>query len=285
MLAVATGKPQMKKILLILGAVFGVFVLLIVGLVALVFNATSGMPETADRFFAAVRAGNIDAAQAELSEEFRAGTDAAELQRFLAENSLTDVVETSWSDRSYKNDVGRTEGSATTASGGTVPLTIEYVEENDVWKIRSISKSAAGIVAADGEEVAGELEVPTLAERTALVKRSMHDFAVSLNEGNMQHFHGTLSALWRNQSTPEELEQVFGEFYAQELDLLVLDAMQPRPTNKPEIDADGVMTLTGRYATTPSEVTFTHRYIYEGTDWRLIGINVQVGEPEQGDAQ
>jgi len=267
-----------KKVLLILGALFAVFLLVLAGIFALVFNVTSGMPETADRFFAAVRAGDIEAARAELSEEFKASTDASALQRFLADSTLTDVVETSWTNRRFENSRGSLDGTATTAGGGTVPLTMSFVEENDAWKIYAIDKPAAGFQDSSREQA--ELDMPSLRQRTALVKRSMHDFAMSLDEGDMRHFFGTLSTLWKSQTTPEELAAAFDEFYQQQIALLPLDAMQPVFTAEPTIDENGVLELAGRYETTPSPVSFSHRYILEGSDWKLIGIDVQIRPAE-----
>lgn len=135
----------MRKVLLILGALFGVFVLAIVGFVALIFSATSGMPDTANAFFAAVRAGDMATARDHLSEQFKADTDSSELQQFLAGSALNNVIDTSWSDRKISNDTGEMTGSAETASGGVVPLTMHFVKQNDAWKIHSIIRSPAGV--------------------------------------------------------------------------------------------------------------------------------------------
>lgn len=261
-----------KKILIILGAVFGVFVLLFAGIFYLVFNLTSAMPDAANRFFNAVRAKDVAAAEAELSEEFKTRTDRAELRRFIDSSGLGDVVDTEWDSRNIKNNRGELEGNAITSAGGRIPLKITFVQENEAWKIYAISKPGAGV--AEGET--GSLDLPDLATRTALAKRSMHDFAVALEEGTMASFYPTLSALWRNQTNVEELDTAFAVFFEQDIKLLSLDAMQPKFDGDPTIDDNGVLTLTGHYETSPSVVHFSQRYILEGTDWRLLGINVQL---------
>lgn len=262
----------MKKVLLILGAVFGGFVVVIAGIIFLVFEVTSAMPEAADRFFAAVRTNDMAAARAELSEEFRASTDTASLQQYLKSNGLADVVETEWNSRKFENKRGELEGSVLTADGGRIPLTMVFVEENEAWKILAISRSAAGV----SQTQQGKLAIPALAERTALVKRSMHDFAMALEQGDMSSFYPTLSALWRSQTSVEELNTAFAVFFEQDIKLLSLDAMQPQFGTEASIDENGVLSIQGHYDTQPSVVHFNHRYILEGTDWRLLGINVQL---------
>lgn len=262
----------MKKVLVILGAIAGAFVLLIAGVVALVFNATSALPETATRFLEAVRADDMPAATKELSVAFRSSTDADTLRRTLADKSLDDVVDTSWSSRTIDEGRGTLAGTATTGGGGSVPLTLEFVEEEGAWRIHSLITPGVGVRA--GEP--GTLPLPPPEQRTTLVKRSMHDFAVSLDEGDMEHFRASLSALWRKQATAEDLHAAFSGFFDKGIGLLGLDAMQPELDPSPSIDGNGVLELSGRYATTPSPVRFTHRYIFEGTDWRLIGINIEI---------
>jgi hypothetical protein len=261
-----------KKVLIILGAIAGVFILLVVGVVAIVFNATSALPETAERVFAAVRADDMATAHADLSVAFRSASDVDALRQTLAGKSLDDVVEASWSSRNIANDRGTLSGTATTGGGGTVPLTLEFVEEGGAWKIHSIITPGVGVQTGQP----GTLPLPPPDERTALVKRSMHDFAVSLDDGNMEHFHASLSALWRKQASADELRKAFAGFFDNGIGLLGLDAMQPELDPSPSIDDNGVLELSGRYATTPSPVVFTHRYIFEGTDWRLIGINIEI---------
>ena len=262
----------MKKVLIILGVVFGVFLLLVVGLTTLIFRFTSGMPDAAERFFAAVRSNNMTAAEAELSEGFKASTNSGTLRQFLESNSLTDVVDAEWNSRNISGSKGEMSGTVTTSDGGRIPLTMKFVEENEAWKIFSINKPKAGLHS--GEKA--QLAMPSLEQRTALVKRGMHDFALALEAKSMAPFYQSVSTLWQKQTSVEELDRVFAGFYEQDISLLALDAMLPQFDGEAQIDDDGVLVMQGRYDTDPSKVYFTQRYIQEGSDWKLIGINVNV---------
>ncbi|MBD8527555.1 hypothetical protein [Pseudomarimonas arenosa] len=159
----------MKKVLIILGAVFGAFVLLLAGIFFVVFRLTADLPSTATRFFAAVRANDMVAAQAELSQQFKASTNAEALRHFVDESALGNVVDTDWSSFNITGKRGELKGVVISAEGGRIPLTMVFVDENDTWKIYSISKPSAGL----SESESGEVAMPDLAQRTALVKRSM----------------------------------------------------------------------------------------------------------------
>jgi hypothetical protein len=264
----------MKKVLIILGILFGMFAMLIAGVVFLAMNLTSALPGTADAFFKAARAGDMETARSYLSEEFRASTSAEQLQGFLAESALLNYKEASWSNRSINNDRGELTGSVLTDDGGRVPLTIQLVQENDAWKIYHIDRKPAGLQStADAREA--NAVVPSAAERTALVKATTRDFSISLDEGDMGHLHGTLSDLWREQITVEGLNDTFATFLDQEI-TLDLDTMEPVFSGEPMIDSNGVMALTGLYATQPSQVHFTYKYLTERAKWRLVGIDVDI---------
>jgi hypothetical protein len=36
----------------------------------------------------------------------------------------------------------------------------------------------------------------------------------------------------------------------------------------------GVLVLKGRYSTTPKAIDVTGKYLYEGLDWKLVGLNI-----------
>jgi hypothetical protein len=259
----------MKKVLLILGAVFGVFALLITGVLVLVFNLTSGLPATAEAFFEAARTGDIETARSHLSEEFRASTDAEALQRFLSASALLGYREASWSDRNIHNDRGTLTGSVITDNGGRIPLTISLVKENEAWKIYSIDKQAAGLPA---EAV---LTMPSLDERTALVRRSVADFARSMEAESMAHFHTTLSSTWQRQMSVDDLDRIYGKLYGVDLELSALDALQPQFDGNPSIDGDGVLLLNGHYPGKPDAMHFEQKYVRDGDGWRLLGFGFE----------
>jgi hypothetical protein len=121
---------------------FALFIGLIVGAV---FWATGGIVEAADDFFAAAAEGDYDKAHALTSRAMRAEKTPVQLELFLTASGLNEVTDTSWNSRSIKNTEGRIEGTLTTESKGKVPVVIELVSEDDVWRVSLIEPQKLGL--------------------------------------------------------------------------------------------------------------------------------------------
>lgn len=258
----------MKKVVVAL-----VGIVVIIGIVALVaFQATSGLAESAQAFFAAIKDNNHGKAYQSLSQEFRAGTSEKEFREFLEKSALTDFAEVSWSSRSMSGGRGELKGSVTTTKGGVVPLQLGFVKENDSWKIYSIQKPQAGLSQQESAE-----SVPPADALVELVDESMRTFAESLNAGDFSAFHAHVSNLWRKQSSVEGFNEMFRVFLDADINMLpALQQHAPVFEQEPAIDGNGVLLLKGHYPTQPSRILFQLKYMYEGIGWRVVGIEVNI---------
>jgi hypothetical protein len=246
-------------------------VVLFLGVIAVVFYLTADLADTADRFFAAVKTSDFETARSFLSEDFKASTNEEGLKDFLSRSALVRFSEASWSNRQISGDRGELEGSVTTDTGGSVPVRLVFVKENGEWKIYSLHKPSAGVQASTSAVAA-----PSPEEVVALVRQSMQNFAVSVNSQSMEHFRSTVSQLWQRQNSVQALNEAFASVFGKDLDFTVLLPLEPILANAPVIDENGVLLVTGRYATTPSEVWFEHKYVYEGVGWKLLGFSFEL---------
>jgi hypothetical protein len=89
----------------------------------------------------------------------------------------------------------------------------------------------------------------------------------------MANFRNHVSSLWRAQYSVADLDRAFGEFYQAGVDLTVLENFAPRFTSGPRLDEQGVLVVSGNYPTRPVRYHFEHRYVYEGSGWKLIGYS------------
>jgi hypothetical protein len=208
----------MKKLLKI---VIGI-VIVFVAAIATVFYFTSGMVGAADEFFAAIKKQDIPAARSFLSEDFKASTDETALKEFLSKGALLQFKETNWSSRQISGGRGELNGEVITETGGVVPLKLLFVKENDAWKIYGIQKPTAGLQAEETSPT-----IPSKSDQVVLVKRATHDFATSVNAKSMEHFYATVARLWQKETTPQQFNEVFGAFFNHDIDLTILDVMQP----------------------------------------------------------
>jgi hypothetical protein len=258
----------MKKVL----AVAAILIVIIVIVILLVFQMTSGVVEVADQFFAEVKAGNVaNAYEHYLSEDFRAATTLEELESFLEKTALSNYSGASWSSRSISGDQGKLEGSIETADGGTIPITIDLVKENDEWKILSIYKPESGLVSDERTR-----EIPSDAELKELASASVHNLALAINNDDFKSFYNDISEFWRSQTTPAELKGAFKSFVEQQVDLTVLQGMEPVFSEPPALDENSSLVLKGYFASQPSMTYFDLSYIYEHPEWKLVGIAVDL---------
>ncbi|GAB5488031.1 MAG: hypothetical protein Pars2KO_16010 [Parasphingorhabdus sp.] len=250
----------------VLGIFAGIAVLL-----GLVFWLTGDITKAGDDFFAAAANEDIDAAYELLSEDFQAGTSKDQLAGYLKINALDNVADTSWSSRSINGNQGTLEGSVTSATGGTVPLTIDLIKSDAGWKIRNIKLEKAGF---SDNRSSGTM--PSETEQTQLIVETSTAFVASLKDGNMKGFHNYVSGLWQSQIDPAGLEEVFENLFPVADQLVVLGRLRPLLSKPAQINSDGLLVLEGYYDTKPSRVTFRQTYIYEGTGWRVFGLSFHV---------
>lgn len=252
--------------------IFGAIGALVVIAIAALFLLTAGMRGTADDFFAAVKANNYQAANTHLSDDFKSSTNEMQLKQFIANNGLNEFQKFSWRSGSYSDGLATLSGSIATVAGGTIPISVQFVNGNNGWKIFSISKPLSGVV----ENVQTGI-LPSEQEQLQLANDAMTVFAISTFEKSMAKMYNYSSNLWQQQTSVAALDESFGAFFPFEDDMLrVLEQNAPQFFENATITNDGILVLRGLYPTEPKKVYFEQQYINEGAAWKLIGLNVIV---------
>ena len=262
----------MKKAVKIVFVVLIILVLLITVLVISVFNMTSGLVDSADRFFLAIEQNDYQKAYDQLSQDFKASTDFQQFETFLQNTALVNYKSASWTSRSISDSIGELEGSVTTKDGGKVPVNIKLVEDKDQWKILSLTKEPAGLLT----EAPDANPMPMQQELMHLLKKSMYEFALALNNKDFTDFHNNISRLWQSQTTKDQLYNAFKTFSDQDVDLTVLQNIDPVFSEKPYINENKLLILKGYYPSQPSVTYFELMYLYEHPEWKLASIDIQL---------
>lgn len=251
-------------------AVIGTLALLLALAIGGAFYFTSGITQVSEDFFAALRRGDDAAARELLSQEFLAASSQERLQAFLA-GDMRRVTSTHWSSRKVENRLGHLEGELGTQDGGRIPVSITLVKEDAGWRIQHILRKA-------GSGLSGP--VPTIPEETVqlgLVRSAMADFVISLNSGDMSHFHATVSDMFRTQFSVAQLNQAYRAVINYGADWSELNSLQPRIEQAPSINDDGVLVLAGSYPTQPNATRFQIKYVQELGQWKVLGLNLNIG--------
>ena len=250
----------------------GIVVILGVVIVLIVFQMTAGVVDVAENFFAEVSQGNLEEAYDQyLSVDFKASTSLPEMKRFLEQSALLDYSGASWSSRSVANEQGELEGSIETSTGGTIPIKITLIKEDGAWKILSVYKPPAGVLAHESA-----IEIPPVADLNLLVNTSILDLAQAINSGDFSAFHKKIAGFWSEQTTPDELKAGFTKFIDQKIDLTGIQGLDPVFSEAASLNEYGALVLKGNYPTTPSAVNFDLSYAFENEAWKLVGIAVDV---------
>lgn len=259
----------MKKLLKFLAGVAVFFVLVFL----VVLYITADMVGVGDKFFDAASKGDVDGAYSQLASEFKAGTSKDELMTFLDSLQVGELESVEWGERSFSGGQGNMVGTLKLQGGGSVPLSIDMIKEDEGWKIYTIRKAVSGI-----QEAPQARAVPPGEEVVRLVNESTMAFAEAVVAKSMAGFHDHISVLWQGQIDVARLDEIFGAFYELESDLRVLRGFAPVFDTPPSIDHRGVLIVSGHYPTTPDQFRFEQSYVFEGVGWKLVGFSANIGQ-------
>ena len=123
-------------------------------------------------------------------------------------------------------------------------------------------------------------KVPSERALEALVKTTLLTFNDANVTGNYEVFHAKLSKPFREQFSVERLARRFQEFSKKHVDFDIIAALKPSYDPAPKVDDDGKLLVKGYFPTEPLQVYFSLEFIPSDGEWKLIGINVKVGDPK-----
>jgi hypothetical protein len=124
---------------------------------------------------------------------------------------------------------------------------------------------------------AGKWEVPADDEMQEMTRTALMDFDSAVKQGDFTDFHSKLSKTWQRQTTPEQFNTTFSEFINKKVDISNVEDASPKYSTQPSVMTDkGARKLiaTGCYDISPRPAGFTLKWIPEGKEWKLFGIEV-----------
>jgi hypothetical protein len=259
------------------GWLIGCGIAAVVGLfVGGVFALTQPVVDASEQFLDHLGRGQVAAAYADAADGFRAQMDEGAFARAVQTVGLTDYASASWHNRQINNNEGTAEGTVTTKGGDTRPVAVRLVVEGGQWKVVGLRYGGVDVTT-----VKAPPAVPPAAELERMAAEALLAFNRAVQAGDFTAFYGTLSELWKKQTTPEKLRATFREFIDKKIDIAPIRDLTPRFAPPPAVNEQGVLVVTGQYPTEPSRVRFELEYVREGGGWALMGITVRVGK---GDA-
>lgn len=267
------------------GCLIAAVILFVLGLMAAgagfffyttLMKATAPVVAEGERFLKVVGEGQPKVAYEMASGTLRAQQTAEEFEKTVNHLGLAGFQSASWTNRSIKNDRGTLEGTAKTASGSSVPLTIELIKENGLWRVLAVRSPQAGAQIGETPKEVPPKEVPPMDKVEAMALESMLEFNGAITAKSFDLFHAGISEMWRKQTTPAALLEAFKPFTDAGIDLSAIKGKQPVFPTAPAINEEGVLVINGHYPTEPKKTYFILKYIEEEGAWKLFGIKVNV---------
>jgi hypothetical protein len=120
-----------------------------------------------------------------------------------------------------------------------------------------------------------QTKVPNERVLEALVKVTMLTFNDANVTGNYTVFHAKASKPFRQQFTPEKLQETFKDFSQNSIDFDIIAAYKPVYDPPPKVDTDGRLLVQGHFPTEPTRVVYDLEFIPSDGEWKLISINVK----------
>jgi hypothetical protein len=119
-------------------------------------------------------------------------------------------------------------------------------------------------------------KLPEKALQEILIKTTLLTFNDANVTGNYTVLHAKLSKPFRDQFPPDRLKEVFKVFNEKHIDIDLIAAKAPIPSQEPKVTEGGVLQLYGYFDTTPSRVAYELEFIMSDGDWKPIRINVNI---------
>lgn len=124
---------------------------------------------------------------------------------------------------------------------------------------------------------ASKSEIPSDDELQDMVKKTLLDFNQALQDEDFTDFHKTIAKKWQDQISAAKFKESFQGFIDKDVDIGNIknetasfdkDAFIDRSRGMKELTAEG------KYNTSPLPCKFKLKYIPEGKEWKLYGIEV-----------
>jgi len=124
-------------------------------------------------------------------------------------------------------------------------------------------------------------KVPDKAMQEVIIKTTLLTFNDANVTNNYTVLHAKLSKPFRDQFSPERLQEAFKGFREQHVDFDLIAAKEPIASEEPAVTDRGVLRLYGYFDTRPSQVNYQLEFIMSDGEWKPIKLNVNVKPVEE----
>ncbi len=223
----------------------------------------------ANRFLAHLSSEKIDEAYALVTPRFRLLASKDELLEKSGRLGLDQYSAATWSGCSFPHpNTADLVGVATLNDCASIHLQMRLCKDESLWKVDFLGKTR------------GNLKVPSQDRLRKLVTTTMLDLGDSITAGDFSDFRGKCARTLQMTNTEQELQRSFAQ-----IDYSFAQELPPQFTREPSINAQGEMSLSGHYDTSPSRMEFLMKFTHEEPDWRLTALRIHLVDIYESEAK
>ena len=261
--------------------------LLLIGLLAAGCRPEADPAAAAHVFFAQIATGGSDAAFTGSAFFFRKGQSAREFAAVVREMGLIGSTIVKAEPPASTRDTAKLRVELRAADGREFPLIVTLIHELGAWRVFSV-KSPMDIETGIAEnrftrigksmELTGAPDRPLPDERTirAMATETMLQFNDAIQQRSFEDFYEVTARAWQRQLTLGMLTRTFQGFIDQRTNLAAIRDVEAVLDRPPHIDSEGLLIVSGSYATKPHRVGFSLKFFYEMPNWRVFGLDVNL---------
>ncbi len=119
-------------------------------------------------------------------------------------------------------------------------------------------------------------KVPADDQLQEMARTTILDFNGALQSEDFTAFHRTISKPFQKEASPARFKEVFKSFIDAGIDFSEVRTLPAyfRPTTIDKSRGAKTLNLKGSYSTSPRATNFDLKYVPEGSDWKLIYIEI-----------
>ena len=245
----------------------------------------------ATRFFELIGQGKAQQAYESAAFTFQAQQSEKVFAQTAKEMGLTQFASAKWETPEITGKTAKLRGEISTTKEAKIPLVVTLNEESGSWRVFSL-RSPRDVQTGRAENRftligkppafndALSQPMPNEAAIKALTRETMARFNEAIQQQSFTGFYQRVSRSWQKQLTEGQLQRAFQPFIDNKIDLSQVQELEPVFTEPPHITTEGLLLVTGTYATTPYKTVFMLKYIYELPRWQLFGIDIRLEKPK-----
>jgi len=196
-----------------------------------------------------------------------------------------------WTRKVLRDREAQLDGEITKANGEKQPIAVVMIQQEGGWKLHSLHTLEAsgefpaqnpftlvGKGASFNDSFRRALPPDKEIRRTVLA--AVMDFNEAIQKGSFSDFYKNTSIAWQSQLTERKLKNAFQGFIDAGVKLDGAKEVEPVFDPAPEINGEGLLVVSGYYPTTPNQIVFSMKFIYELPHWKLFGLNINLVKPQ-----